>query len=56
MDPVLHSSYRFLHLLLLKHFRDCIRSEMTLYKSFLHYITYYLISASVMENVTFVEL
>jgi len=26
-------------LLLLKRFRDCIRSERTLYKSFLHYIT-----------------
>jgi len=37
---VLHSSYRFLHLL--KRFHDCIRSERTLYKSFLHlaYITW----------------
>jgi len=35
---VLHSSYRFLHLFL-KRFHDCIRSERTLYKSFLHYIT-----------------
>ena len=32
------STRKILHVLLLKCFRDHIRSERTLYKSFLHYI------------------
>jgi len=38
------------NLLLLKRFRDCIRSERTLYKSFLHYIDWLLYGTSAQKG------